>query len=189
MSTSPILHDLPEVIETERLLIRAPRPGDGLPTYEAVLESLPELRQWMTWAQQMDTPEEHEIRVRRAIAHFHLRDDMRMNLFRKTDDLLAGICGIHLRDPVVPSYEIGYWARTSCQGQGYITEAVQALTRLTFEKLAAQRIEIHCDGDNHRSAAVAERCGYILEARLHHHRRNMQGQLSDTLIYARLPGS
>lgn len=181
-----VLLDFPESFETERLLIRAPRPGDGLPTYEAVLESLQQLQQWMAWAQHMDTAEAHEIRVRRAIGNFYLRTDMRLSLHRKTDNFLVGMCGVHLRDSDVPSYEIGYWVRTSCQGQGYITEAVQAITRLTFDKLAAQRIEIHCDADNQRSASVAERCGYTLEARLRHHRRNMQGALADTLIYVLL---
>jgi len=36
----PILRDLPQTIETERLLMRAPRAGDGVNVHEAVMESL-----------------------------------------------------------------------------------------------------------------------------------------------------
>jgi hypothetical protein len=34
--TNPILLNVPEQIETERLLIRCPRPGDGATVYAAV---------------------------------------------------------------------------------------------------------------------------------------------------------
>ena len=37
---NPILKDLPDRFETERLLIRSPHPGDGRALYEAVNESL-----------------------------------------------------------------------------------------------------------------------------------------------------
>ncbi len=182
-----VLLDFPDSFETERLLIRAPRKGDGQSIYEAVKESLPELQQWMEWAQQVESVEEYEIRTRQAAASYHLHQNMNLRLHRKADDELVGVCGVHLKAVEVPSYEIGYWIRTSYSGKGYITEAVNAITQLVFEHLHANRIEIHCDADNKRSASVAERCHYNLEARLRHHRRNRQGQLSDTLIYVRFP--
>lgn len=45
--TTPILLDIPAAIETERLLHRPPRAGDGPELYEAVSESLPELRRFL----------------------------------------------------------------------------------------------------------------------------------------------
>jgi len=86
----------------------------------------------------------------------------------------------------VPRFEIGYWLRTRAEGHGYATEAVSALAKLCFEALAAERVEIRCDIQNERSAAVAERAGFTLEARLRRHRRNLHGALTDTLVYARL---
>lgn len=179
----------PEAFETERLLIRAKRPGDGMEVYEAVRESLPELSQWMSWAQQLETPEAYEARARMSAENFHRYEDMPFGLHRRSDQYLVGTCGVHLRDADVPSYEIGYWVRSSCSGSGYITEAVKALTARTFEHLGANRVEIRCDAANVRSAAVAERCGYTLEARLRNHRRNIQGELADTLIFTKLKSS
>ncbi len=72
-------------------------------------------------------------------------------------------------------------------GQGYVTEAVLGITDFAFKYLGAQRIEIRCDLRNTRSTAVAERAGYTLEARFHHHVRGTDGNLRDTLIYVRFP--
>lgn len=55
MVTNPLLLDFPDHFETERLLIRAPRAGDGPAICEAVLETLDDLRQWMPWALQEQT--------------------------------------------------------------------------------------------------------------------------------------
>ena len=44
---NPLLQDVPEVIETDRLTLRCPRLGDGEALYAAVSESLPELRRYL----------------------------------------------------------------------------------------------------------------------------------------------
>ncbi len=67
---------------------------------------------------------------------------------------------------------------------GYATEAAQVLTTFAFDKLGSRRVEIHIDGHNRRSRAVAERLGFECEATLKAHGRNNRGQLCDTRIYA-----
>jgi hypothetical protein len=44
---NPILLDLPPLIQTQRLLLRPPQAGDGKALFEAVSESLPELRRFL----------------------------------------------------------------------------------------------------------------------------------------------
>jgi RimJ/RimL family protein N-acetyltransferase len=110
-----------------------------------------------------------------------------MLLIRKSDGMFVGGSGLHRIDWTVPKFEIGYWVRTSLQGQGYITEAVNGITDFAFTVLHARRIEIRCDARNTRSAAVAERAGYTLEARFHHDCRGVDGDLRDTLIYVKFP--
>ncbi|MGQ9851463.1 MAG: GNAT family N-acetyltransferase, partial [Aggregatilineaceae bacterium] len=46
-----------------------------------------------------------------------------------------------------------------------------------------QRLEIHCDEANTRSATVARRLGYALEARCHRYMRGVDGTLRDILIF------
>lgn len=183
----PVLRDFPEEIRTERLLIRAPRPGDGAAVYAAVRDSLPELRQWMPWAAG-DLPDEthYEIRVREQRAKFLLREDLWLLIFLKGTNTLAGCSGLHRINWDVPCFEIGYWVRTPFRGNGYITEAVVGIAGFAFDVLEARRVEIRCDALNERSAAVARRAGFEHEATLHNHdRHHLTGLLRDTLIFAR----
>lgn len=187
---NPLLLDFPDQIETERLIIRAPRPGEGAAANDAIRESIHELRPWLPWAQTVPDVEETEAVFRGGAARFIKREDFILLLWRKSDGRFVGGSGLHRIDWTVPCMEIGYWCRTSLAGQGYITEAVIGITRFAFEHLHAQRIEIRCDARHTRSAAVAERAGYVLEARLHHHVRTPDGaSLRDTLIYVAFPDS
>lgn len=181
---NPLLFDFPDSFETERLLIRAPRPGDGPTVYEAAIASYDNLHPWIPWAKTRPTLESMEEYARRGSARFLLREDMPLLLFRKNDGLLVGGTGLHRMDWSVPRFEIGYWVRSSLEGQGYITEAVNGLTHFTFETLRAERIEIRCDSNNERSAAVARRCGYVLEGQLRRDGRTPDGHLRDTLLFS-----
>jgi ribosomal-protein-serine acetyltransferase len=183
---NPLLLDFPDFFETERLLLRAPRPGDGPVVNASIVESYDELRAWMPWAIEPQSVADTEAVMRRAAAAFLKREDLMLLLFRKSDGLHVGSSGLHRIDWSVPRFEIGYWLRTSLHGQGYMTEAVNGITRFAFDTLKAERVEIRCDVLNHKSAAVAERAGYTQEARLHRDSRGTRGELRDTFIYARL---
>ena len=71
-------------------------------------------------------------------------------------------------------------------GQGHVSEAVQQLCALAFDRLTARRVEIRCDTINLRSRAVAERCGFELEGVLRRDVLGVDGQPRDTAVYARL---
>lgn len=183
----PILLDIPESFETERLLIRAPRVGDGAAMNAAMAETIDNLRRWlpMPWTQKLQTPDETEESVRRSRALWILREDLRMGLFHKSNGLYVGGCGLHRIDWNVMRFEVGYWVRASLEGQGYIGEAVTGISRFAFDVLGAQRLEIRCDSRNTRSAAVARKGGYLLEATLRHNDLTADGSaLRDTLIFA-----
>jgi RimJ/RimL family protein N-acetyltransferase len=182
----PILLDFPDHFSTERLHLRAPRPGDGAVIYQAIQESLHTLQPWMPWANPAPRPEDSELYARRAAARFILREELNFLILRREDEVLAGATSLHSIDWSVPCFEIGYWLRASFEGLGYMTEAVGRLTAFTFEHLGAQRIEIRCDARNTRSAAVARRVGYTLDARLQREARAPDGTMRDTLVFAQL---
>jgi RimJ/RimL family protein N-acetyltransferase len=185
---NPLLLDFPDSFETERLLIRAPRPGDGRAMNEAVLESLDTLRPWMPWAQTAPTLAESEAHVRRSAARFLLREDLSLLFFRKQDGLFVGGSGLHRIDWSVPHFEIGYWVRASLEGQGYVTEAVNSITHFAFTQLRAERVEIRCDARNERSAAVARRAGFKLDGCLRQDARGAQNELRDTYVFSKIRG-
>ena len=177
---------VPDSLETERLLIHAPLPGDGRVVNDAIRESINELRPWMPWARVVPSVAESETFVREAALRFRNHEDLPLLLFRKSDGLYIGGSGMHNIVWEVPRFEIGYWLRTSLYGQGYMTEAVNGIAAMAFDKLGAVRLEIRCDARNVRSAAVAERAGFTLEACLRQNARANDGNLCDTLVYARL---
>ncbi len=178
---------IPQQIETERLLLRIPQADDAERVYAAVMESLDTLRQWMPWARAEPSLANLKDRMQWVIEAFHDREELTYYMIRKTDNALVGPVSIHTIDWTVPRMELGYWARTTLHGQGYVTEGVIALTHLGLATLGAVRIEIRCDDDNVRSYRVAERAGYTLEAVLHNHARKPDGGLRDTRIYVRFP--
>ncbi len=80
--------------------------------------------------------------------------------FTATDEVVGGI-GLH--DRVEPgAIEIGYWGHVAHGGRGIITRAAQALTSVALALPHIERVEIHCDAANVRSAAVPQRLGYDL---------------------------
>jgi RimJ/RimL family protein N-acetyltransferase len=185
--TSPLLRAFPDSFETERLLVRAPRPGDGAELHAAIIESLPELLPWMPWASGQQTPESAEENVRQAQADFLLRRDLRLQLYLRSDPgIMVGSSGLHRIDWDVPRFEIGYWLRTRFAGQGYATEAARGVALFAFRELGAQRIEIWCDARNTASAAVAQRLGFHQDAILPDHARGIDGTLVTDLIFGLL---
>lgn len=182
-----ILRNIPDSFESERLLIRSPRPGDGAIVNAAILDSLTELRPWMPWAQQTPTVDDNERYVREAHVRFLKREDLPLLLLLKGTEIMVGSSGLHRINWAVPKFEIGYWARTPYAGQGYITEAVAAITAFAFTTLGAHRVEIRCDAKNERSAAVARRGGFTLEGTLRNEDRcPMTKELRDTLVFAKI---
>jgi RimJ/RimL family protein N-acetyltransferase len=183
----PILVDFPEGFETERLSIRSPLPGDGPEVHRAIRESIDELTPWMAWPKEHRTVDDSEASARRARVAFLARSEIRLHLYLKGADELVGIAGLQSIDWDVPKFEVGYWCRTSFTGNGYITEAVKAITYLAFDAPGARRVEIRCDPDNLKSAKVAERAGFTLEATLRNNELGTDGTLRDTLVFAMTP--
>jgi RimJ/RimL family protein N-acetyltransferase len=192
----PLRIAVPEAIETERLLLRAFRESDAPALHEALVESLPALRQhlgFLPWVAEEQTLESALARCRRAAGNFLLRLDLPYLAFSRSTGRLVGSIGLHRTDWNVPRTEVGYWIRTSELGHGYATEGVRALTGWALRDVAegglgAQRVELVTDDRNQASRAVAERCGFALEGLLRNTMRDPDGSLSNSCVYARVPG-
>lgn len=182
----PILLEVPDRLRTARLLLRPPRAGDGAIVNEAVVESAAELAAWMPWAVPTPKIEDTEKWCRESAARWLTREQIHFLLFLHDSEVCLGACGMHRIEWKVPMAEIGYWIRTSHAGNGYMTEAVAAVTSLAMQTLEICRAEIRCDEKNARSAAVAERAGYTLEGVLHNDARDHHGNLRNTCVYAKV---
>jgi ribosomal-protein-serine acetyltransferase len=181
---NPILLDLPDQFETERLILCAPKPGDGFMINEAIRESHAELKPWLTWADPLPSPEKSEEMNRLSVAQYLRREVFRMNVLQKSDGLFVGVTSLHHINWSVPAFEIGYWVRTSLAGKGYARESVLGITDFAFSILGAKRMEIRCDPRNDRSAAVAQKAGYSFEGTIRHDMRERDDTLSSAYVFS-----
>ncbi len=182
----PILMDFPETIETQRLILRGLKHGEGAMMNAAIVESLPELNRWAGWVHPVPTPEDSEEFVRTSIANWLLRKLTTFAIFTKDNGRFIGCTGFHAIDWDLRKFETGYWIRSSETGKGYITEATKAVTRFAFEHFKARRLEIRCDAENLKSKAIPERLGFKLEGRFAAcNKRFDDNSLGEQLVYAR----
>ena len=188
MTLPPVLIDVAESFETRRLRARVPRHGDGAIFHEALVETLLDLRRFvgsLSWVAAEPTIDVAEAFCRNAFGNFHSRRDLPYLVFEKESDRFIGVCGMHRPEWAVPKVELGFWCRKSAQGNGFIGEAVRAITDLAINDLKAQRVEMSIDEFNQPSRRVAELCGFELEGIMKNCRRGEDGSLRNTCIYAR----
>lgn len=153
-------------IRTERLLIRCYEPKDAFLLKPAIDQSLDHLLPWMPWAK--NEPEDIEVkieRMRKFRGEFDLGKNFTMGIFSPDNSRLIGSTGLKLTVGE-KTREIGYWLCADCTGKGFATEAAAALTKVAFQIDGVERVEIHCDAKNLKSAAVPARLGFKHEANL-----------------------
>lgn len=181
-----LIMDVPFQIETERLLLRAPRPsGDGEIVNEAIKYSINELKPWLPFAQKLPEVEETEANLREAHINFLNKVSFRFLIFHKDSKELVGIISLESVNWNIPKCEIGYWINTKYSGCGYITEAAEELTNFGLNKVKFKRMEIRCEINNLKSRSIPEKIGYELEGILKNDDLSADGsRLTDTCIYA-----
>ncbi|MCM3004263.1 GNAT family N-acetyltransferase [Priestia koreensis] len=184
--TRQLLIDAPIQLETERLLLRAPRQsGDGSIVNQAIRESIHELKVWLPFAQKLPTIEETEMNVREAHIDFLKRKSFRFLIFHKVTKEFIGVTSFQEINWNVPKCEIGYWIHTAFSGNGYMTEAVRELSNVGLQQMKFKRIEIRCESTNLKSRSIPEKLGFELEGILKNDDVSADGsKLTDTCIYS-----
>jgi ribosomal-protein-serine acetyltransferase len=183
---NPLLLDVPLQIETERLILRAPRQtGDGNIVNQAIRDSFTELKAWLPFAQEIPDIEETEINLRNAHINFLKRESFRFLIFHKETTDFVGTASLQGIDWDIPKCEIGYWINTRLSGNGYMAEAVGALTEFGLDHLHFRRIEIRCESTNSKSRAIPEKLGFVFEGTLRNDDLSADGsKLTDTCFYS-----
>lgn len=173
------------MILTERLIIRHPTIADVAALNSSIIESISELRKYMAWANRPPSLSDTQNNIENAMMLIKANQDLRFLIF-STDNDFIGSSGLHKIDWQIRKAEIGYWVRTSKSGNGYITEAVGAITNYGISELGLKRIEIICSGSNLKSRRIPEKLGFTLEGILKNHRINNDGSIDDTVYYAKV---
>jgi RimJ/RimL family protein N-acetyltransferase len=160
----PILLNLSLPIKTKNLSIRPVMPGDGPIIYEAFKETEADLNKWLSWSLKVKKVEDIEKTCREFYAKFILRNEFHFAIFM--DEKYIGSCSLHKVDWNILTAEVGYWLRKTAQGQGYVREAIAALSDYANKEMGIKKLSIIVDDENTKSASVPEAIGYTLEAKI-----------------------
>ena len=172
-----------ERIESERLVIRCWRPEDAPLLKEAIDSSLDDLQPWVTWAvQEPSTVDALAERLSLMRQCFVSDEDWAYGLFDANETRVVGGAGLHSRGST-DHLEIGYWIRSDAIGHGLATEATAALCQVAFARTAVERLEIHCDVENSRSTAVAQRLGFARDREFRQEAPTARGSHRTTVVW------
>lgn len=165
------------VLETPRLLLRDLQPDDCTPMH--LLGSDPEVTRYCQYIA-LETEEQARAWVRDTMVHNASTPRFSYNLaiVRRGEGSVIGWIGIgRAEDQTLGELDFGYALRPGFWGQGYMTEALQALLSFVLEQLGALSVYGECDARNPASARVMEKAGLTLVGR----KQGADG--SESLVY------
>jgi ribosomal-protein-alanine N-acetyltransferase len=147
------------VLETERLLLRAPS-KDDFPTYKAFFADsdastfyggpLEAHQAWRVLASDL--------------GHWQLRGYGRWAIDTQSDGRMIGGCGLWWPEGW-PRSELTWWLTPSGRGQGFATEASRAVISFAYDVLNWRLVETHMDDNNEAARRLVLRLGGEIIAR------------------------
>jgi ribosomal-protein-serine acetyltransferase len=171
-------------IETGRFVLRPFRKRDADSLYKAVRASIPELHQWLPWAQLNYGINDAHHFIRESIkAWKETRAYDYAIRARGRSDLHLGNASIWFVSRGFRTGEIGYWVRTDQTQSGVATEVTARLTELGFDHLNMHRIVLRIAVGNRPSERVAEKLGYVREGVLREELK-VRGRWLDHTVYS-----
>ena len=139
------------------ILLRPFRFTDSAQLYEAVYESLKDLKPWMSWA--TDAYTEMTAREYITIARARWDEHTFYGFAITSGEEIVGACTLSSIHPIYHFCNLGYWVRSSCHGHGIAGRAARLTARFAFEHLGLIRVEIVIALGNQSSIRVAEKIG------------------------------
>jgi RimJ/RimL family protein N-acetyltransferase len=148
----PLAESCIAVLETKRLVLRAPRLVDA-----KAIAALANDRRIADNTARIP----HPYRMADAenwIIGSNKEPDAETYLITLADGPVIGSCSFDMREG--PASEIGYWLGAKHWGKGYATEAVRALIDHAFTNLEHQALQSSVRVTNPQSRRVLEKCGF-----------------------------
>ena len=179
--------DIGPVLETNRVVLRAPQMSD----YPAWAELRAASQDFLVPWEPLWAPDElSRASFRRRIRHYlrDMREDVGYALFvydGRSSALVGGVTLCNVRRGVTQSCTLGYWVGAAYARQGYMTAAVRAVVPFVFDSLGLHRLEAACLPTNTASMRLLERVGFQREGLARRYLR-INGEWRDHVLYALL---
>jgi ribosomal-protein-serine acetyltransferase len=155
--------------------------------HDALIESYPEHRQFLAWATENPDIKTTRENMLEAQSNFEQnKTELRFIITRKPYSRVVGCIGLIIRDISIPYLEIGYWARTSDSGKGYISRSVRLVEQYAITEFNVKRLEIKMATSNQASRRVAEASGFTHEPTHKCDRMLPSGEIVGTHVFCKL---
>lgn len=176
-------------VETERMTLRLPEHTDWRQWSDLRAASVEFLAKWEpVWATDHLSRRAFTNRVYWAQRAEAQGTALPMLLFRRADNQLLGALTLdNIRRGPAQAGTFGYWIGEPYTRQGYMREAIQALTHHAFTRMDLSRMEAACLPENAASRGVLEKCGFKYEGVAQSYLQ-INGRWRTHVLYANLRG-
>ena len=137
------------------VILRPFRLEDVIQLYQAIYESLTELKLWMSWAHDEYAPQDAEDFIRITRARWEEKTLYAFAIIDAKNGEVLGGCSLSHKHPIYHYCNLGYWVRTSRHGKGIAGRAAKLAARYGFEHGGIIRAEIGIALENKKSIRVA----------------------------------
>ena len=174
-------------VETERLSLRPPIHADFRAWTSLRRVSEPFLRPWEpVWSPDHLGRKSFTNRVYWAARSIRAGSAVPLFMFRRDDDSLVGAITLdNIRRGPAQSGTLGYWIGEPFARQGYMSEAIDAVTHFAFRDQDLSRLEAACLPENAASRGLLEACGFKYEGVAQSYLQ-IDGRWRNHVLYANL---
>ncbi|MBC8144128.1 MAG: GNAT family N-acetyltransferase [bacterium] len=173
-----------ELIATDGIItIRPVEVTDADAIYEAAWLSQPQIYPWMSWCHPEYTRDESLAWIVMKEEDLRNNNEFAMAIIENANGRMLGTVGINMVNKLHHYANLGYWIRTDAARRGYATAATKLMTRIGFEKLGLNRVEIVMAVENTASERVAQKSGATREGVLRE-AQFLHGRYHDAAIYS-----
>ncbi|GCF06676.1 GNAT family N-acetyltransferase [Dictyobacter arantiisoli] len=141
--------------------LKLPDERDATALFQLIDTNRAYLRQWLPWVDYTKAEEDERAFIRICNSQFQDNQNITCAIWYRNQ--IVGSIAYHLFDWANRKVEIGYWIAEPYQGKGIMTKSCQALIAYAFDELKLNKVEIRAAIDNHRSAAIPQRLGFVQE--------------------------
>ena len=167
-------------LETERLFLRRVDSNDLKEIF--ALRSNPETMKYIP-RPLVKTDEDALEHIAMIDTKIETNEGINWAITLKDNPKLIGVIGHYRIKPENYRAELGYMLLPEYHGQGIVSEAVKEAVKYGFQVMKLNSLEAIIDPDNHASAKVLEKNGFIKEAHLKEY-EFYEGRFLDTVIYS-----
>jgi ribosomal-protein-alanine N-acetyltransferase len=167
-------------LETERLLLRRVDANDINEIF--ALRSNPETMKYIP-RPLVKTDEDALEHIAMIDSKIDSNEGINWAITLKDNPKLIGVIGHYRIKPENYRAELGYMLLPEYHGKGIVSEAVKEAVKYGFQVMKLNSLEAIIDPDNHASAKVLEKNGFVKEAHLKEY-EFYEGRFLDTIIYS-----